>query len=61
MIRGFQARVGLGAPVGGLEAALRAGVINIKIYRDAITGWSEIGLMSPLGSLSGWISAFSHS
>lgn len=44
-----------------LRGSFAAGVINIKIYRDAITGWSEIGLMSPLGSLSGWTSAFSHS
>ena len=44
-----------------LRGGFAAGVINIKIYRDAITGWSEIGLMSPLGSLSGWTSAFSQS
>lgn len=57
----FSDSSGAGGTCWKLRGGFAAEVINIKIYRDAITGWSEIGLMSPLGSLSGWTSAFSHS
>lgn len=57
----FHTQVGLWGTCWRLRNSFAAGVINIKIYRDAITGWFEIGLMSPLGSLSGQTSAFSHS